>query len=173
MPSVRTLKETGNLFLDFRFRGQRCREYTLLPDTPANHKKLQKLLDRIEESIAAGTFDYARFFPGSKKAAQFIATPPVLPQPQYGVLAASQANSSAVPAKTHPIFKEFAEVWVGECAVAWRRTQRRTIDDILKAHLLPNFGSKVVSGTNLASLPTVLLSQMKAKFSSTKKSHAK
>lgn len=48
MASVRNRKDTGLLFLDFYHRGIRCREQTALPDTPANRKKVQKLLDRIE-----------------------------------------------------------------------------------------------------------------------------
>jgi integrase len=46
------------LFIDFRYRSQRCRELTALADSPANRKRLQKLLDRIEAEIAAGTFNY-------------------------------------------------------------------------------------------------------------------
>ena len=36
MASIRCRKESGMLMLDFRYRGKRCREQTLLPDTPAN-----------------------------------------------------------------------------------------------------------------------------------------
>jgi hypothetical protein len=43
------------------------------PDTAANRKKVQKVLDRIEADIAAGTFDYRRYFPASKNAARFDA----------------------------------------------------------------------------------------------------
>ena len=47
MGSVRQLSGRGTLFLDFRYLGQRCREYTALPDTPANRKRLEKALARI------------------------------------------------------------------------------------------------------------------------------
>jgi len=50
----------------------RCREYAALPDTPANRRQMEKLLERIEAEIEAGTFEYARTFPGSKKARQFM-----------------------------------------------------------------------------------------------------
>mgnify|MGYP000078398890 CR=1 FL=1 len=59
------------LFFDFRYRGIRCREYTSLADSPANRKKLQKVLDRIEADIATGSFDYRRYFPSSALAARF------------------------------------------------------------------------------------------------------
>lgn len=62
MGSIRKLPTKGTLFMDFRFQGQRLREYTLLADTPANRKRLQKVLDRIEGEIALGTFDYEKTF---------------------------------------------------------------------------------------------------------------
>lgn len=34
MASVRARKDTGLLLIDFRYRGERCREQTLLADTP-------------------------------------------------------------------------------------------------------------------------------------------
>jgi integrase len=52
----------GTLFMDFRFQGLRLREYTALTDTPANRKRLQKVLDRIEADIAAGTFEYGKYW---------------------------------------------------------------------------------------------------------------
>ena len=75
MASIQVRKETGCLIMDFYFQGFRCREQTALPDTAANRKKVQKVLDRIEADIAAGTFDYRRYFPASKNAARFDAAP--------------------------------------------------------------------------------------------------
>jgi hypothetical protein len=37
----------------------------MLPDTPANRKKLQTVMNKIETEIALGKFDYARYFPNS------------------------------------------------------------------------------------------------------------
>ena len=54
------------MFFDFRFQGQRCREQTLLEDTPANRKRLEKAFATIASEIKAGTFDYAKTFPGSR-----------------------------------------------------------------------------------------------------------
>src|SRR5574340_918869 len=71
MGSVRKREDTGLLFIDFRYRGQRCREQTALPDSAANRKKVQKVLDRIEADIASGIFEYRRYFPSSKNAAKF------------------------------------------------------------------------------------------------------
>jgi integrase len=75
---------SGTLFFDFRVKGQRCREYTSLQDTPANRKKLQKVLDRMELDMATETFEYRRYFPNSAMASRFdtpaeaAATPIVL-----------------------------------------------------------------------------------------------
>lgn len=65
MPSVRARKDNGLLFFDFRFNGERCREQTLLPDTPANRKKMERVLATIQAQLSAGTFDYAATFPHS------------------------------------------------------------------------------------------------------------
>jgi integrase len=68
MGSVRVLSGRGTLFMDFRHQGQRCREYTALADTPANRKRLEKALAKLEAEIKAGSFDYAATFPGSRAA---------------------------------------------------------------------------------------------------------
>jgi integrase len=57
MGSIRSRPESGALFMDFKFQGQRLREQTTLADNPANRKRLQKALDKIETDIALGTFD--------------------------------------------------------------------------------------------------------------------
>ncbi|MGM1053897.1 MAG: Arm DNA-binding domain-containing protein, partial [Pseudomonadota bacterium] len=44
MGKVRVRKETGKLYLDFFYQGVRCREQTALTDTPANRKKVEKLM---------------------------------------------------------------------------------------------------------------------------------
>jgi hypothetical protein len=40
MGSVRTRKGSNKLFIDFRYRGERCRELTALNDVAAYRKKL-------------------------------------------------------------------------------------------------------------------------------------
>ena len=144
MGSIRTLNSTKKLFLDFRHLGKRCREYTNVSDTPLNRKKLEKILERIEADIKLGIFDYAKSFPGSKLASRF--QDPIQPQ----VLSISNTGASALmgsqatTAAQTPTFAEFSATWVAENEISWRRSNRRTIDDILKRHLLPAFGEKVV-----------------------------
>jgi integrase len=153
MGSIRQRKETGELFFDFRFQNVRYREQTVLPDTPANRKKLQKILDRIETEIKLGTFDYARFFPGSPRVAklsgQGIAQASATPSPALSeaVTAAFVPGAPASPPQTDrsaPTFGEFAATWAAENDIVWRRSHRRTIHDILNAHLLPAFADKGV-----------------------------
>lgn len=146
MGSIRTLQSLQKLFFDFRWKGKRCREYTSLDDTPANRKKLEKILERIEVEIKLGTFDYAKFFPGSRMAAKFAVeqAAPSIPVSSPAVLAAARADVALAKSAILPTFKEFAATWVAENEVAWRRSNRRTIDDILRAHLLPAFGEKAV-----------------------------
>lgn len=99
MGSIRKREDTGLLFIDFRYNGTRYREQTALEDTSANRKKVQKVLDRLEAEMAAGTFDYRRFFPGSKNAERFDETPPAT-LPNQVVLAATQSYSTTFPPLT-------------------------------------------------------------------------
>ncbi len=60
MASIRS--ERRRLFLDFRWKGVRCREWTGRPDTPADRTELKKFLRQIDGEIAAGTFDYEKYW---------------------------------------------------------------------------------------------------------------
>ena len=152
MASIRTLAATGTLFIDFRFEGKRCREYTRLEDTPANRKKLTRVVERLEEELAAGTFSYANFFPGSKKK-QLAAVGSSTPQRPLG----DGSGSKEVPpyrgtsfpgvvasVRETPLFEDFAETWVQENEVSWRRSYRRTVEDIINKHLVPRFKGRGV-----------------------------
>ena len=54
--------------IDFYYKGARCRERLKLPPTTANMKFAGNLKAQVEAEIARGTFDYAKFFPDSKRA---------------------------------------------------------------------------------------------------------
>ncbi|ABE42335.1 site-specific integrase [Polaromonas sp. JS666] len=138
MGSIRRLESQGTLFMDFRYAGQRLREYTMLPDMPANRKRLQKALDRIETDIALGTFDYEKTF-GKP-----------LPQPEPKTKDGSvdrTARSDGLPVLSRngtPLFGEFAQQWFTEVEVSWRRSYRITQKGALDKYLLPFFGDKEV-----------------------------
>lgn len=70
MSKVRVRKETGKLYLDFMYAGHRCREQTILTDTPSNRKQVEALLAKVQAKILLGELDYAEFFPGSPNIAK-------------------------------------------------------------------------------------------------------
>lgn len=134
MGSVRSRPETGQLFLDFKYQGRRLREQTALPDTPANRKRLVKVLERIETEIAVGSFDYQKTF-GKP-----------LPVKSDEVEAEEEQVVSAAPAPkpASPPFKAFAEQWYSEAVVSWRRSYSVTQRGALDKYLIPFFGDKEV-----------------------------
>jgi integrase len=124
MSSIRSRKDNGLLFFDFRFKGKRCREQTMLSNTVRNQKRLEKILDQIDAEITLGTFDYRRFFPSSNKAAHFDA----------------KAVKEQIPDSADtPLFKDFADTWWSENEIRWRRSTRLGNQAVLKRHLLPTF----------------------------------
>lgn len=126
MASIR--ERSGKLVVDFRYRNQRCREKTVLEATPANRKKLEKLLQKMEAEITLGTFDYAAYFPKSRRAKEFTAI-----EEQY-----ERAKSKC------PSFSEFAKAWFAEKQIEWRLSYRRKVRTTLKNYLLPYFGEQPV-----------------------------
>lgn len=134
MGKIRARADNEKLFFDFTYLDQRCREQTTLPDTPANRKKLQKILERIEAEITLGSFDYATYFPQSSK-----------------VLEISRLQAGCASLKT-PLFRDFAELWFEEMRVEWRETHAKTVRLTLDKHLLPEFGKKEVSAITKAEL---------------------
>ncbi|MBA4059155.1 MAG: integrase [Verminephrobacter sp.] len=150
MPSIRSRVDNGLLFFDFRFHGDRCREQTLLSDTPANRRKLEKVLDKIEAEIAAGTFVYANYFPNSKALARLervavqtdqIAVAPV----GCDVHTADPIVIGDDTGSQTPTFSTFATQWFKEHEIEWRRSHIRSLRSTLDARLIPHFGQKVVS----------------------------
>ena len=139
MASLQSRKETGTLIIDFYFHGLRCREQTALQDTQANRKRLQKVLEKIDSEIAAGTFSYRQFFPNSKNAAKF----------DQGALApineVAVADIAKPPsAKSSPLFRDFAEIWFAEKSVEWRTSHKKTVRDDIDKRLVPRFGDMEV-----------------------------
>lgn len=136
MGSIRKRPETGLLFIDFHFQGNRIREQTALPDTPANRKRLQKALERIDADIALGIFDYEKTFgkplPASTK--------------EEGQGTTTQAvKSESTIAAGGPLFKDFANQWYAESEISWRRSYRITQRGALDKYLIPEFGTRLVS----------------------------
>lgn len=138
MGSIRRLESQGTLYMDFRCQGRRFREYTALADTASNRKRLQKALDRVETEIAIGTFDYEKTF-GKP-----------LPQLELKTSDDSQEGTAKSGARKvfsrndTPLFRDFAQKWLTEVEVSWRRSYRITQRGVMDKYLLPFFGDKEV-----------------------------
>lgn len=120
----------NKLYLDFRFKGIRCREMTMLEDTTANRKRARAVLTRIEAEIQLNQFEYARHFPNSKQVEKFQA---------YDRMTALRDASRTVQVSI------FVEQWLLEKKVEWRPSQLRTIEDILTLYVLPRFGEREIN----------------------------
>jgi integrase len=137
MASINVRKETGHLYVDFRFQGVRCREQTLLPDSPANRARLTRLGEKIERAIRDGSFVYSDHFPASRKVVEF----------------ARPATPLGTPSTvTTPTFGEFAELWFLETEPRWRKQYREQLRATLDRIVLPYFGT-----TNLQRVDRAML----------------
>ena len=133
MAKVTVRKETGKLVIDFTYRGVRCREQTALDDSPTARKRVQLVIDKLQNAIKAGTFRYRDFFPESPLTARFepnveLTTTPLIKPDPIG-----------------PIFKEFAAKWFDERSIEWRRSHIRSLQSTLNTRLMPHFADRVVS----------------------------
>ncbi|WP_426357681.1 Arm DNA-binding domain-containing protein [Pseudocolwellia sp. HL-MZ19] len=136
MGHIRVRKETGKLYLDFKYKNLRCREQTTLNDTQTNHKKLGSLLTQIEALILVNQFDYAKQFPGSK----------MLPK-----LKKSQKTIVQVANGT-PDFEMFANTWFDEMQSSWRISYTEKVRNILDNRILPRFENEDVGQITKADL---------------------
>lgn len=127
----------GLLFLDFRYQGQRCREYTKLTDSKVNRNRTEKLLKKIEAEIIVGAFEYGKYFPNSKLRAKFDEVDERKRQ--------SQAYFNAPDS---PRFEEFAQTWLAEMKIEWSKGHYEDVEGVLNKYLLPTFGNKKISAIN-------------------------
>tara|TARA_Y100001936_G_scaffold253778_1_gene320913 strand:+ start:1243 stop:2556 length:1314 start_codon:yes stop_codon:yes gene_type:complete len=140
---VSVRKETGTLLFDFNYLGVRCREQTALKDTKANRRRMEKMLEKIEQAIVLGTFEYEKFFPGSSRAAGFKRdvrnhSGSVQDSGSRSQLAARLPETFI---KNTPKFSEFAEVWFTENEAAWRVNTQKAARSHLNRHLSSKFGN--------------------------------
>ena len=127
----------GRLNFDFYYRKKRCREQTLLNDTPSNRKKLEQVLRRIEAEITLGTFDYAKYFPNSQRVQEFEL-----------LMRQTRLKSG----RGTQLFKEFVPTWYEEMKVGWRDSYDQTVVKILNGRLMETFGEMEVSEITKADL---------------------
>jgi integrase len=129
MGSIRVRESTRKLFFDFRYRNIRCREQTALLDTPANLKKLTKIMDLIDAEILLGRFDYQAYFPESK------------------ILKKLKQQELAINSHLHkiPTLNDFFTVWVSELEMGWRRRYKKSILSIYDNHIGYAFSDRLVN----------------------------
>lgn len=158
MASIQTRKRDNTLIIDFYNKGVRCREQTALTDTSANRKKVQKVLDRLEAEIAAGTFEYRRFFPGSKNAEKFDepAKPDAVAQiaQAAGSTLVQEVCSATTGVAGTPLLREFVETWFNEKQVEWRRSHKKVIRSDLDGRIIPRWGEWEVGRITKADILT-------------------
>lgn len=125
MASINVRKETGKLYFDFRFRNVRCREQSDLKDTPANRKRMQVALDKIQAEIMLGQFNYRETFPNSRMLKKLDASAEVIKNVHTQV----------------PTFNEFAELWLDESKVQWRKSHTVSVFQIVEGRVIPFFNN--------------------------------
>jgi integrase len=149
MAKVTARKETGRLVIDFTYRGVRCREQTALADTPANRRRLDVVVQRIKKAMAEGNFAYRDFFPSSPLAARFEPLQASSAEAPLASATPAPAAPAAVPTRS-PSLQSFAEQWVRDHEVEWRRSHVRVLRSTLNKHLLPALGDMPVGSITKA-----------------------
>ncbi|WP_201586274.1 site-specific integrase [Psychrobacter sp. HII-4] len=130
----------GNLYVDFRYIGQRCREQTLLTDTKPNRKRLENFVSKMEADIQLGSFRYENYFPQSKKLEQFQS------------LELMRSTNSHKDSSSG--FDSFSKVWLEEKKPEWRDSQISNVEDIFRIYLIPHFGNVPLNTISKAKIMT-------------------
>ena len=128
----------NKLYFDFRHQGKRCKEYTKLENTPANMKRMEAALKKIETALQAGEFDYEKFFPGSKKAQAL--------KKEEG----KETEQLKAIRNDTPLFSEFSQEWFDENILRWKRSYQIGIKGTLDTRLTPHFGEERVGNITKA-----------------------
>src|SRR5690606_8029293 len=99
---------------------------------------VQAVVDKMVAAIKEGRFEYSEFFPGSAMAARFQSA-------HEPAESKTEGKRVQEPEHTGPTFSDFADQWVQERSIEWRRSHIRSLLSTLDGRLKPYFGSKVVS----------------------------
>ena len=140
MGSVRTRSDNGYMFFDFRYMGKRYREQTLLSDNKVNRKKMEALLQKIEDEISKGIFNYLRYFPDGKMVEKLNGGPisSLIEKRDPPPLLAQNQETNSI------LFETFANTWFDEMKISWRRSYIATMRLTLDKYLIAEFGGRMV-----------------------------
>ncbi|RQW61167.1 Arm DNA-binding domain-containing protein [Vibrio viridaestus] len=131
----------GNkLYLDFRYKSVRCREQTLLQNTAANQRKLNKLLNQIDSDIRLGCFVYSEYFPDSKNAVKFVKEDIQARRKKEELLGVYKTAAKELQGITTIPFEEFAKEWFEENEVRWKTSYVQSMRIYLFSYLVSEFG---------------------------------
>jgi len=117
------VRPNGILQYDLCLYGRRFRESSGLRYTPENRRKVRKHLRRINAQWETGTFDYAAWFPHSRKLAEA----------QRWL----RERGSRLPERR---FAGYADEWYRLNAGAWKASYARQVRSAIDRHLIPRFG---------------------------------
>lgn len=140
MGNIRVRKDTNKLLYDITYLGVRCREQTLLADTKQNRKRLEASLKRIDAEIALGCFDFEKHFPNSSNLSKLRQMEASAKKRDNAVLRLRQGLDPLLPT-----LDEFAEIWLQENEVRWRKATVTYMHQHTYLYILPKFGKRVVS----------------------------
>jgi integrase len=117
------VRPNGMLQYNLCLYGRRFRESSGLHDTPENRRKVRKHLRQINAQWETGTFDYATWFPHSRKLAEA----------QRWL----RERGSRLPERR---FAAYADEWYRLNAGAWKASYARQVRSAIDRHLIPHFG---------------------------------
>jgi len=140
MVKIRVRPDTNKCYFDFQYLGQRYREYSALNGTKLNIEKMKKVAKRMDAEIELGTFDFGSHFPMSTNLLRVRLSEKEREKNAENLARIRQGLTDQIPT-----FREFTKTWFEENEPRWRRSTKRFNTSLLGKHLLPEFGSKLVS----------------------------
>lgn len=117
--------EEDRLVVDFRFRGQRCREYLATDDKKAG----RQIVKETEAAIGRDDLDaLVALFPKSKRLHRL------------------QPTAEPAPVQVGPsTFAAFAQAWIERQRPGWSAAHYLNQKSLLETHLVPMFGSRLLT----------------------------
>ena len=150
MVKVRIRPDTKKCYFDFHYLGCRIREHSVLDGTKANVQKLKIIARKIDAEIELGTFVFVSYFPNSPSLEK-VQNAQLIKTAEDNRLSRVREGLSA----EIPTFTSFTEKWFEENEARWRRNTRRFYRSLLSKHLIPAFGTTVISDITREDLITL------------------